>query len=224
MEATTAPDTTTYVLVHRALRTGARRIAQVTAAYDRQDPRRTRALLRWTEGFVEELHCHHTIEDEVMFPALVARVPEAAALIARTDEDHAAMDRIVARIGTGLQQLRLGGSPRALHEAAGDLADLLDVHLAFEDEHVIPLFEQHFSAEEYQRLDDEAMEVLGVSKQAIFTVPFVISEASSQELEHVWASAPAPFKVLHLAARGRYRRMTERAFGSTPARVLEAVS
>lgn len=224
MEPPTTPDITTYLLVHRALRTCARRLADVSADDDRQDPRRTRALLRWTEGFVEELHGHHTIEDEVMFPALAAKAPGAAALIARTDADHAAMDVIMGRIAVGLQQLRLGGSARALHDAASDLADLLDIHLAFEDEHLIPLFEQHFTGEEYQRLDDGAMALLGISKQAIFTVPFVFSAATPEEFDHVWATAPAPFKVLHLASRGRYRRMTDRALGPVRARVLEPVS
>lgn len=226
MDAPTTPDTTTYLLVHRALRTSARRLADATAAYDRQDPRRTRALVRWTEGFIAELHCHHTIEDDAMFPALVARVPGAAELIDRTDADHAAMDLIMERLETGAKILRMGGSPRKLHEAATDLADLLDVHLAFEDAHVIPLFERHFTAEEYQRLDEEAMAILGVSKQALFTVPFVLSEATPEELDRSWATAPTPFKVLYLASRGRYRRMADRALGpvSVPVRMLELAS
>ena len=222
--ADTGPDTTTYLLVHRALRRNARRLADATAAYDRQDPRRTRALVRWCDGFIEELHCHHTIEDEAMFPALVARVPEAAALIARTDADHAEMDRITAAMATGLKQVRLGGSAGPLHRAATDLADLLDVHLAFEDEHVIPLFEQHFTAAEYQRLDEEAMAILGISKQALFTVPFVISEATPDEHARLWASAPTPFKAIHVACRGRFHRLTERALGPASDRVLEVVA
>ncbi|HWJ61806.1 MAG TPA: hemerythrin domain-containing protein [Acidimicrobiales bacterium] len=224
MDAPTTPDTTTYLLVHRALRTSSRRLAEVTAAYDRQDPRRTRSLVRWCEGFIEEIHCHHTIEDEAMFPALVARAPEAAELIARTDADHAQMDGIMVRLAAGLELLRSGGSARELHLAALELADLLDAHLAFEDEFVIPMFERSFTAEEYQRLDEEAMEILGISKQALFTVPFVLSQATDEEFEQAWDTAPAPFKVLYLASRGRYRRMTDRALGTTPARVLEAVS
>jgi hemerythrin-like domain-containing protein len=218
------PDTTTYLLVHRALRTNARRLADVTASYDRQDPRRTRSLLRWCDGFIEELHCHHTIEDEAMFPALVERVPGAAVLIAQTDADHAAMDHIMSRMRYGVKQLRMGGSPRALHGGASDLADLLDRHLAFEDEHIIPLFERHFTAAEYQRLDEEAMAILGITKQALFTVPFVLSQATADELDRAWDAAPAPFKVLYLASRGRYRRLTDRALGAGAAPILEAVS
>lgn len=217
MDAPTAPDTTTYYLVHRALQRNARRLAGATASHDRQDPRRTRALVRWCTGFVAELHCHHTIEDEVMFPALVERIPAAAEQIARTDADHAEMDRIMTALEAGLEQLRLGGSAGPLHRAATDLADLLDDHLAFEDAEVIPLFERHFTGAEYQRLDDQAMEVLGVSKQALFTVPFIISEATPTEHAHLWATAPLPFKAIHLACRRRFHRLTERALG--PARV-----
>lgn len=216
MDAHTTPDTTSYRLVHRALRTSARRLADVTADYDRQDPRRTRALLRWCDGFIAEIHCHHTIEDDVMFPALVERAPEAGALIEQTDADHAAMDQIMSRLENGVKQLALGGSPSRLHGAALDLADLLDVHLAFEDDHVIPAFEQHFSAEEYAALDAKAVEVLGISKQALFTVPFILGQATPSEFAHMWATAPLPFKVLHLASKGRYRRLADRAFGAAP--------
>lgn len=224
MDATTTPDTTTYYLVHRALRRNARRLADATATYDRPDPRRTRALVRWCRGFIEELHCHHTIEDDAMFPALVARVPEAAELIARTDAEHATMDEIFVRMEAGLTTLAAGGPVQGLHEAARDLADLLDDHLAFEDAEVIPVFEQHFTAEEYRKLDDEAMEILGVSKQALFTVPFIITEATPEEHAHLWADAPAPFKAIHLACRGRYQRLTERALGPVDVRALEAVA
>lgn len=239
MDATTTPDTspetpdtTSYRLVHRALRANARRLAEVTNGYDRQDPRRTRALVRWCEGFVAEIHCHHTIEDDAMFPALVARVPAAAELIAQTDLDHAAMDDTMRRLEYGVKQLALGGSPNRLHDAAADLADLLDVHLAFEDEHVIPAFEQHFSADEYRELDAKAAEILGITKQALFTVPFILSVATPGELDHAWAGAPLPFKALYLASRGRYRKLAERALGGVPqaadapvrARHLEAVA
>jgi hypothetical protein len=121
----------------------------------------------------------------------------------------------------GVKQLRMGGSPRALHGGASDLADLLDRHLAFEDEHIIPLFERHFTAAEYQRLDEEAMAILGITKQALFTVPFIISEATAEEHARLWPDAPLPFKAIHLACRGRYLRLTERALGSSHDRARE---
>jgi len=221
--AATTPDTTNYYLVHRALRRNARRLANATASYDRQDPRRTRALVRWCRGFVAELHCHHTIEDDAFFPALVARVPDAAELIARTDADHHAMDELFVRLEAGVAAVAAGGPADQLHAAASDLADLLDEHLAFEDAEVIPLFEQHFTAAEYQQLDDEAMEILGVSKQALYTVPFIISEATPEEYVRLWADAPLPFKAIYVAFRGRFQRLTERALGSADDRVLEGV-
>jgi hemerythrin-like domain-containing protein len=220
---TTTPDTTNYYLVHRALRRNARRLASATQAYDRQDPRRTRALVRWCSGFIAELHCHHTIEDDAFFPALVARVPDAAELIVRTDADHATMDAIVARMEAGLAIVDAGGPANELHEGARDLADLLDDHLAFEDAELIPLFEQHFTADEYQRLDEEAMEILGVSKQALYTVPFIVSEATPDEYARMWVDAPLPFKAIYFACRGRFRRLADRALGPVDDRIPEVV-
>ena len=129
----------------------------------------------------------------------------------------------IARMEVALDTVRAGGSTRDLTRSAEELADLLDVHLAFEDAEIIPLFEQHFTGAEYQALDDAAMEILGVSKQALFTVPFVLSEASPEEFEAAWDGAPLPFKAIYLATRGRYRRLTERAVGPVPVRELEVV-
>ena len=47
----------------------------------------------------------------------------------------------------------------------------------------------------------------------MFTVPFVVEAATPDELEHVLADAARMLKVLLVLCRGRYRRLTEAAFG-----------
>ena len=84
----TAPDLTPYRLVHRAMRDAAHRLADAATGLDSDDDRRVEAFTRYWRGYAGELRCHHRIEDDVLFPALVERVPVAAAHVGRSDADH----------------------------------------------------------------------------------------------------------------------------------------
>ena len=204
------PDLASYVAVHRALRRGSRALAD--AARRGGDRRQARATAWWARRFLEELHLHHTLEDDHFFPALLARAPEVAALLERTDADHAEMDRIVAGVEAGLATWAQGGAAGAAALELGRLADLLDAHLALEDDHLLGRFQQAFGREEYAELEQVAIRSLGVGPQAAFTVPFVVSMADDPAT--ALAEAPAPFRALHRLCAGRYRRRTRAALGA----------
>ena len=131
-----------------------------------------------------------------MFPALVERAPVAAELIGRTDADHERLDELMTA-----RRRRRGGAggrpprPRLASELR-ELADLMDAHLDFEDAEILPLFERHFTAEEYAELDDQAAKALGISKQAAFTVPFIASMLDPDVRDRVFGDAPAAFRLL----------------------------
>jgi hypothetical protein len=205
------PDLTGYRLVHRGLRWGSRHLAAATRRD--LDERGGRELAAWTRGFLGELHAHHTTEDETFFPALVRRVPVAGALIERTDREHHDLDGVVGRIEHGLDRLEAGDRAPELATAFADLAGLMDRHLAFEDAEILPLFERHFSAEGYRELDEVAVKSLGVSRQALFTVPFILGMADAVEQAHMWSVAPAPLKLIARLTRRGYARRTTRLFG-----------
>jgi hemerythrin-like domain-containing protein len=212
------PDLTGYRLVHRGLIWGSRHLAAATGRD--LDERHGRELAAWTRGFLGELHTHHMTEDEVFFPALVRRVPVAAALIERTDVEHHALDDVVERIEHGLDRLEAGDPAPELARAFVDLADLMVRHLAFEDAEILPLFERHFSAEAYRELDEGAVKKVGVSRQALFTVPFILGMADQAEHAHMWSLAPVPLKLIARLTRRGYARRTARVFG--PAALTDA--
>jgi hemerythrin-like domain-containing protein len=203
--------------VHTALRRGTHALAVAAAGLDPADDRRVRAFARYWKGFAGEVLAHHTIEDDICFPALVERVPPAAELIGRTDADHHRLDELMTAVGAGVADL---AARRPAPTVAADLAeldDLMERHLDFEDADILPLFERHFSAEEYEELDARAAKALGITKQAAFTVPFVAAMIDAEDFERVFGDAPFAFRVLHVLTRGRYARLADRALG--PVRV-----
>ena len=183
------------------------------AELDPADRRRVQAFARYWKGFAGEVLAHHTIEDDVMFPALVERVPVAAELIGRTDADHERLDELMTAVAAEVEELAAGRLAPALAAELRELAALMDAHLDFEDAEVLPLFERHFTAEEYEELDDQAAKALGISKQAAFTVPFIASMLDPDVRERVFGDAPAAFRLLYRATRRSHARLADRALG-----------
>jgi hemerythrin-like domain-containing protein len=210
---TTTPDLTTYHAVHTALRRGTSALARAAAELDPADRHRASAFARYWKGFAGEVLAHHTIEDDVMFPALIERAPVAGQLISRTDADHERLDELMTAIAAEIEELTAGRIAPELAGELRELAFLMDAHLDFEDAEVLPRFEQHFSAEEYAELDDQAAKALGLSRQAAFTVPFIASMLDPDVRDRVFGNAPAAFRLLYRATRRSHARLAGRALG-----------
>ena len=106
---TTVPDITMYLAIHRCLRLGARAMAQAVAEIDPADTPRTAAIRRYWKGYAGEVLAHHTIEDEIFFPALIDRVPVAGQLTDRTDDDHPHLDELMDDLTASFDRLAGGG-------------------------------------------------------------------------------------------------------------------
>ena len=217
-----APDLTTYHAVHVALRAATHAMANAVATVDPTDRRRTKAIARYWKGYAGEVLIHHTVEDEVVFPELVERVPVAADHIARIDVDHHHLDELMAGITAEVAAVAAGGDPTRGAELLRELAEHMDTHLDFEDADLLPLIERHFTGEEYDALEQRAMKLVGVGRQAAFSIPFVAVWATDEVRAHMLASAPAAFRLLWRATRGSHARLMARAFGATQAVAIPA--
>lgn len=213
----TAPDLSTYRAIHLALRGGADAMAAVAATVQPGNRPKIDALRRYWAGYSAELLKHHTTEDDVFFPALVGRVPVAAELIERTDAEHHGLDVIVARCHAAVSALVAGVRSPDLGAAFADLADLMARHLDFEDDDLIPLFERHFTVEDYAVLEEQAMKLLGL-RGAAFTVPFVMHFADPDQRDELLAGAPVPFRILYRLTRRGHARLAA-TLGAGGARV-----
>jgi hemerythrin-like domain-containing protein len=210
---TTTPDLTTYRAVHTALREAASRMAAASVDLRRSDWRRIDAFARYWAGYAGETLAHHTVEDDIMFPVLVERCPVAADLIARTDADHHHLDELLTAIEGAVAHMVRGEGPGALPDLLGRLAVHMEEHLAFEDADILPLFERHFTGEEFAELEVQAQRSLGLGKQAAFTIPFVLRWMDGETLARVRGEAPFALRALHRLTRRRHEKLTRVALG-----------
>jgi iron-sulfur cluster repair protein YtfE (RIC family) len=209
------PDLTAYYAVHDAMRTSNQWLVAGIARTELGDRRRTAAIRRWFAGYAGELRNHHHNEDHIMFPALVARVPAFADFDDGLANDHLRLDAVIDGLDVALrlwdeQPASETARGRAL-DIANDLHDLLAEHLDIEDADVLPLFEQHLSVEEYARLDEQVMEHLDM-RQALFTVPWLLTSVDRATAAALLGPAPMALKVLFRLTRRRYTRLARRAF------------
>jgi len=210
------PDLSSYRAVHLALGTTPHRLAAAGRGLDPADAARIRALRRYWTGFVGEITAHHSIEDDFVFPALVEKVPMIAPVLDEAGQEHVTLDDLMAEGTASVDALGAADAASvARFVAAMDaLADHMDEHLDLEDADVLPMIERHFSAEEYEVLDQAAMKSLGLGKQALFTIPFVLGAVSPEEGRHLLDNAPGAFRVLWVLTRRRFARLERLALGA----------
>jgi hemerythrin-like domain-containing protein len=211
------PDLTDYRVIHQTLRTAPHQMAVALAGFQGGNRRQAKALLKYWVGYAGEVFAHHTIEDDIFFPRLAERVPIAAFQMGRVEEDHHLLDRLIGACHRALTELAATAGERAAFEACAamrELADHMDRHLDFEDEHLVPLFADHFTADEYAVYQRAARKHLGLGKQMAYTVPFVMHWASPADREQLLAEAEAPLRVLYRLTRRGHTRLTLRALGA----------
>jgi hemerythrin-like domain-containing protein len=203
------PDLTGLALVHRALRSGTRLLADAVTgiAHGQSCSRdRQRAVVGFALAVLQELGCHHEREDDVLWPVVAASVPDgAAADPAALSADHAVLDKVLDRA----HEL-LPGFARDPHEAAPllgpvltELADLLDEHIAREEELGFPVVRRCVSAADLTRC--EQLFRRGTTPgRLVFLLPWVADACTPEERAGLLRPAGPALRLLLRLAEPRW--------------------
>lgn len=213
-------------LAHRALQRGSVDLLRVleTAQPADRTRRRSRALAAWFGGFGAVVDDLVTIEDRVVFPFLAARVPTYDLHADQVRRDHDQLRRLVRVTGAALDRLvsdrptldRLPADDpgtttwRDATRAADELRSLLVDHLDLEDQDVLPLFERHVSADEYEVLLRRAL-ALVPRRRWPFALAWFAQDLDPAELERARTAADPVVRSLWRVGRGPYRRLVAAA-------------
>ena len=212
------PDLTFYYAIHRGQRRDAARYVEALESLEVGDYARRRALSKWAVGFGHELVAHHTIEDTVVFPDLARRVPATQAVLDRLEADHVRVHHLLEELNTtarALVGLGFGEARVRALAVAIELRDLLQVHLDVEDDDILSVFAQQYSAEEYEALDEKCVKALP-KKGIAFSVPWNISNFDEATRAELLPKAPRPLRVIYRLTKSRYERLVTAAFGEAP--------
>jgi hemerythrin-like domain-containing protein len=203
------PDLTVYRVVHRAMTIDLDRLAVAAAELvERPDPARLGALRWYLRGISHEIESHHHVEDEHVWPMVVAAAGEHAALVALTD-DHQRLDPLLHRAA------ELAARPRPTVDLAavlGEIAALLTDHIRDEERDVFPLLREYVRVEDFAVLEERFQGNLRPSQLA-FVVPWAVRHATEAERTASVAEAPWPLRALLAVFGPRFRAREAVLFG-----------
>lgn len=158
MKAQRPADTRMMGIVHAALRRDLERVREQVDGAHRPAARQRRALGEHVVWLMDFLHAHHTSEDEGLWPAVLAKNPEAGPLLASLEADH-------REIEPAAGALRAAGEAYAASDADDVRAGLVTAldrltrvlfpHLDREVAEAMPVVSATLTDAEWREIDQE---------------------------------------------------------------------
>ncbi len=185
-------------IVHRAFRRESRLLAEMTAQVAPGDTARARVLVAHFRDYKIGLHSHHTGEDELMWPPLLARADLESALIHQMEDQHervaASLDAATAAADGWESSASTAGRDAFVAALAEHRAVLIE-HLDDEERMLLPVAERHLTEAEWAALGEHFVESNPKTKLLIF-LGMVLEDADESERELMLSGLPGPAKVV----------------------------
>jgi hypothetical protein len=203
------PDLGGFLMAHRAFRAEFGRLAAVARAP--RDAAHERLIDDQIDLVMHLLHHHHTTEDEVIWPTLLARVPAASTALDRLEAQHEEMDPLFTAIVDRHRPL----PGRADHLEA--LHEVLNAHLDEEERTAVPLIVEHMTADEWEAIGKDVQKSL--DRRRLPTVfGWLGSVLTREERAAAQRELPVVVRVLFRLVWGpAYERRFAALYGGQPA-------
>lgn len=202
--------------IHSAFRRELRLAPALLRSVEHGDRLRANLVATHLDLLDRFLHHHHTIEDELLWPKLLERVPaEIAPVVELMEAQHATVADLLAKT------VALRGHWRKDAEAgrAAELAaiytrlhDALVEHLDAEEEHVMPLVEACITHKEWAKIGKAAQRGTPL-KDGPRMLGMLAYDGNPQVIREMLGAVPAP-------ARGLALKMAHRAYAKHATRVF----
>jgi iron-sulfur cluster repair protein YtfE (RIC family) len=203
------PDTHDMVVVHRVFRRESGLLPRLARAVPAGDTARAALVATHFRGYQLGLHHHHTGEDELLWPLLLARVDLEAELVLRMEAQHQVVAATLERAESLLETWKRTATPADGESLAAVLEEhrtaLLE-HLADEERYILPLVEEHLTAQEWNRLGERFATETPKDKLLLF-LGALLEEATPEERAHMLGNVPLPARIVWwVYGRRKYAR------------------
>jgi hypothetical protein len=206
------PDTRDMVIVHGMFRRAFGDLPWLIGDVGAGDVARAAVLADFYAEARTGLEHHHETEDELLWPLLLARAAADRAMVLRAEEQHERIHEILERADLQIATFRVcadGLARDALVTTLEDLFAALTEHLEEEEQHILPLAEQHLSASEWAQLGARARARIPRDRLLI-QLGWLLEGTSQTERREFLATLPRPARIAWRVA-GRRRFARERA-------------
>jgi hemerythrin-like domain-containing protein len=207
------PDIHEMVVVHRLFRREAALLPRLVESVTDGDTKRAALIAGHYRDYQHGLHHHHSGEDELLWPLLLARVDLEAEIVLRMEAQHeviaASLTEVDGAIGAWETAPSMATVAPVLTALRAHLA-ALNEHLTDEEEHLLPLAAEHVTVAEWARLGERFVQQTPKNKILLY-LGSILEEATPEERAAMLANLPAPARALwHLVGRHQYARRIAR--------------
>ncbi|WP_066365434.1 hemerythrin domain-containing protein [Herbidospora mongoliensis] len=198
------------VMIHRLFRRESKLMPELFRRVRAGDVARAALMVEHYRGYADGLHGHHTNEDDLLWPKLLARVTLEADLVKRMEHQHDYIADTMRRIGELLPGFERTADPVLRDRLADLLTDhhqALVEHLGEEETHILPLVSEHITVAEWKELGERGMKESsgGSMKQQLIVLGAILEDATPEERAHFMGNLPVPAKIAwNLAGRRLY--------------------
>jgi len=216
---TARTDTRVMNTLHTFFRREHRLAGGLLRAVGDGDTRRSRVVGEHLDFLSRALHHHHTIEDRLLWPLLLERVPEELSPVVHLMESqHERVDGLIQEIGT-----LLPGWTRDADAATGRrLADLFDTlyvhlveHLDAEEERLLPIAARCMTQTEWDEMGETARRE-APREEGLLALGMFQHDGDPEVIALMVSQAPAPVRwLLPRLARRAFRRHALAVHGTT---------
>jgi hypothetical protein len=182
-------DMTVMHALHDAFRRDLDLLARAADRFDSDPSAHERLRVGW-EILSHQLHHHHTVEDEQLWPLVRSswnRSPDALDVLDAMEDEHELVDPALAAVD---QAMRTGVPPS---EAVDHLHSVVWQHLAHEEAEAMPLIELAVSPRDWDAFGAKQARSLGL-KGAAELFPWLLWGADEVRTEKVLGVLPAPLR------------------------------
>lgn len=203
-------------LIHRIFRHELRALERIVIDVPSSAAERAGHVADHLEFLLDALRHHHEGEDELLWPVLLERVGDDAPLVAPMAEQHDEIDRSVGVVRTAAAtwaERPTHDNATALAAAIGTLRTILTAHLDEEERVVVPLLDEHLTAEEWQQAGQAIFERF-TPRQRLIATGQLLDVTTPEEARRMLADLPLPIRVMwQVVGKRQYRRYIGRVRG-----------
>jgi len=199
MTATDPIDVRDMAIVHATFRRVYDESARLVRANPTPSAGRVTFLADHIDFGVGMLHHHHESEDELLYPVLIAKVPEQAAHTEEVEHEHQLVAGAIDAVSTACAAWRAAPSAETGEALAASLDGLnaqLQPHLDDEERDIVPLAAVTLTQEEWEAVGEHSRAHIQRDKMAI-AFGMLLEPLDEDDRAHMKAMLPAPVRLLY---------------------------
>jgi hemerythrin-like domain-containing protein len=192
-------DVRDMAIVHRTLRNVYEESARLVRATPAPSPARVTFLADHIDFGITMLHHHHEGEDALLYPKLIERVPEQAAMTEQVEHEHLLIKTALEAASAACAAWRQRPSAQtgeALAAALDHLNAVGQSHFDDEEQKVVPLAAVTFTQQEWDAMGKHAVAQIPRNKRGT-AFGMLCEPLGADDRAYMMRSLPTPVRMLY---------------------------